>query len=597
MVALKDTASGEYFDIPSDISLEIERGNPYLGTDEISGENTLPINIFYTDKNYRLINYHGNFYKRNQKINIEVEIYDNTNYKYTGTFVIQQHTSNMNAIANTIWVGIVTFNSSAFFQEAKNKFLHQIDLGGARSFPWTTGVPGDSSGGFWQHIHAARTPDAFDYTFYPISNPSWEPYIFTFDQIIPKLGMNMLGPGNVFHHPDSAALVNIYNIRSIVPMIYVSYILKQVFKAIGWNLTGDVLNDPGFKKLTLVGTRSIHYKIMGYPIITLYPVNPVVFDLKDFVTEGVTLYKFMIDLKNRFGWKFLFDSNTKTATLSSLKSGINAGATDWTKYVVSDYQAGYKEVVQSFSLINNVDGNDGFPLNGDTNRLIKIPPAASFAALPVPATQPDNVICFAFKENTWYMNEKNYASGINTWEVFSHNIDNYIEPDPSTKIETDISTMPTLKRTMMGDGADTWVPVCDYVGNNVYFLKEYTNLGMRMLFYHGMKNDSAGVPYPYASCHSSDQAGNDNLTPWSISYRREYGSINNGVYDYWYKAWLEYIKSDDIRTFRFNLPLYVLSQFNWETCIRINDVDFVPVSYKEILPYPGMIEFKMKRVN
>ncbi len=296
MVGIKDIASGEFFDIPSDISLEIERSNPYLGSaEEIPGESTLPINMGYTDKNYRLVSYHGNFYKRNSKLSIAVEIHDRGNYKYSGTFVIQAHSSNMNQITDTVWNGIVTFNASSFFQNAKNLLLNEIDMGGERSFPWTTGLPYDGSDGFWQHIHEARAPDAFDYVFYPVINPAWATFLNADEDTKLYLGMNLLGQAeghtdNDFSLPIGGLGLDERNLYSIVPMIYVKFILQKIFDAIGWTLTGDILEDEGFKRLTLVGTRGIKYMTVPRGSLVINTISPVVFDLKDFVRDAVQLY-------------------------------------------------------------------------------------------------------------------------------------------------------------------------------------------------------------------------------------------------------------------------------------------------------------------
>ena len=66
--------NNEFLDHTADISLELERNNPYLSNDEIPGEYSLGISLRYSDKNYRLLNYNGNWTKKKNKISVDAQV-------------------------------------------------------------------------------------------------------------------------------------------------------------------------------------------------------------------------------------------------------------------------------------------------------------------------------------------------------------------------------------------------------------------------------------------------------------------------------------------------------------------------------------------
>lgn len=590
-----------FLDIPSGVLMELQRNNPMLSTDEIEGEYSFPISVRYTENNYRLFQFVGNWYKVNSKYTVDAEIYDNGQLRYTGKLVIINHTGNLLNPETLTWNVTIYLNSSSFMQDIRDVYLKDIDLGGDRSFPFTGYDIDDDSGGFWQHIHEARTPNAFPYTFYPVKNPSWKPEEPRWNPDYAGWMNRLNDDGNFQYDPDGVD--NRPNIFNIVPSIYVKYILERIAAHKGWKLTGDMLNDTGFNKLTQVGTRAIEWierrsfaPTESIPSLWFsYTLkDEIIFNLKDFVPQNITCEQYLINLKNRLGLKIDFDSISKTLSINPLKLTIYNQAKDWSKYALTPYIVDYKETVNKYSLINNIDSDDTFPLSANIDPSKTIAAVENQSMLPAPADTADGAICYSYKENIYWINEWDEDIHSYKWNLLSHNIGNREVADANKTFTSDFSTMPTIPQVIR-PGVKALIPTCDKQGNHAAF-KEYTEWAVRLLFYHGMVNDEDGQPYPYASCHSSDNEGNNDLTPWSLPYERRYADLNNGVYDYFFKDYLSYIQKDDVRTMVFALPVHELLTYSWADRIRINNAEFIAESYKEIVPYKGLVEFKLKRV-
>lgn len=591
MLAIK--INNTFLDLPADMSLELERNNPFL-TDDIQGEFSLGLTLKYSETNYRLLQYIGNFYKKNNKYTVDAQLYDNGSFRYGGKLVINQHQSNMNNVESTVWTGFFTMGSASFLQEIQDVLLQDVDLGGVRTFNFTGYNATDGSGGFFQHVHSARVPNALPYTFYPIHNIKW----FGNDDYDGNKFMNALatnGSNNFFGKPDNMGNVYYSNAASFCPAIYLSFLLERIFKNFGWQLSGDMLNDTGYQKLTIPSFQAIKWiNFVDVLAAWLYDPMPVIkFDLADHVPQDITIGSFLINLKNRFGWYFDFDSNSQTAYIRANKNLVGGTVKDWTKFVQADYLAEYQDNQKVYSLINNIDSNDTLPItkNIDESNLTRV---SKFSALPAAGKAYEGNIYFALFENNYYVCEYNTTTSIWQWNIYANNIGDYTPTDNNDAIESDISTMPVALRTTSGT-VKALVPVCAQTGNYWNSKAGQQSFAVRFLFYHGMWPDTNGVPYPYASCHNMAITG----TPtgeWVIPYRHQFASVNDGSYDYWWQAWLILLSIQDFRTFTLQLPVMELKKFNFSDTIYINNVSFIVRSIKELLPYKGMVEMKMKRI-
>lgn len=582
MLAIK--VNNEFIDLPADVSLELERNNPFLSDDDIQGEFSLALTIRYTEKNFRLLQYTGNFYKGNQKYTVDAEIYDAGMFRYAGKLVITQHQSNMNNIEETVWTGFFTIGSASFLQSIQEVLLSDLDLGGLRTFPWTGANATDGSGGFWQHYHAARIPNAFPYVFFTIYNEGW-----ALDEHC--LWMNKVDDSNNFEVPvTNDQLDNSKgNAISAVPSIYLSFLLQKIFENFGWKITGEITEDAGYKKIVIPAFKAIEWTNYKRTILGKYQFDPfpsVSFDLADFVPQQISVGSFLVSLKNRFGWWFDFDSNTKIATLRGYKSIIDGQVKDWSKFVQSQYTSSYADPDKIFSLVNNIDPSDDYPV---TKNVIDYTPVATTTDLPTPADTLDGTIYLVYNENNFYVCEYDTDTSAYAWHFYANNIGDYTPTNADSTIESDISTMPN---DFMG--TRLLVPRCNQPGN-YYKSNTSSDWAIRFLFYHGMQPDINGLNYPYASAINRSLSG---TLPgdWTIPFEHKLNGVDDGSFMKWWQTWLKVLSIQEVRTFTLALPVTELRKFSFSDIIFINNVFFVVQSAKETLPYQDLIEMKMKRI-
>lgn len=144
-------------------------------------------------------------------------------------------------------------------------------------------------------------------------------------------------------------------------------------------------------------------------------------------------------------------------------------------------------------------------------------------------------------------------------------------------------------------GHSALFPACNQPGN--WAQNNATNSwGIRILFYFGMQPDQQGTNYPYASCTNRNTQNMVMPIPWALPYKHNFGAANDGTYEYWFKEWLKLLAIQDTRTMQLDLPITELKKFSFSDMIVINNVWFLIQSFKEVLPYQGRIEARMKRI-
>jgi len=131
----------------------------------------------------------------------------------------------------------------------------------------------------------------------------------------------------------------------------------------------------------------------------------------------------------------------KTAYLRSDKSLIEGAVKDWTDFVQSAYTAEYQDIAKIYSLINNIDQSDYFPVvkNVDETGLLRV---ANVAALPAASDVYDGSYAYALSENNFYLCQPDETTNVYKWIFYAHNIGDYSPANADTPIESDISTMP-----------------------------------------------------------------------------------------------------------------------------------------------------------
>ena len=599
--------NNEFLDLLAGVVFEIVRNSPYFNNDEIEGEFSLPVGIPYTDKNYRLLSYIGNHYKTHSKTTIAAKMHGGPNFIYDGSLVIDAFEKNANLPNSQLTNGLFVFGISSFFQQVKDKKLSDLQLGGVRTFNWTTNAPYDGSGGFWQHVLTVSLIPA-DYTFIPIKNDGYG--VHPGDVSTPSFKkidwMNMLAMnGHTVQYFQQEK-----NIFSLCPAISVVYLIKQVFEENGWTCDGEVLTDTTFVKLFAQSFRSIYWcDYSSNGILTIINKPTVDINLQEHVPPGYKITDFIIDLKNRYGLSFSFDTTTKNCTISFLKNIINGPVKDITAYCNAPVKSKFDFKERIISLKNTLDSSDVYPLTFEKVDFPVVAPVRALRDRPAASGITEGHYILVFEENTWYQCVNNESLGAKEWQLVAENIGNYIVPDETEAITTNICTFATAEqryRIYIGHYYFGYFPTCDQPGN-WYQNEIITPWALRTLLHHGPQLDrrddnttTNSALYAYGSAHTSDNNGND-LGGWSNIYQYSFGTllltINNGIYEVLFKDWLNIYKNTDSRNFIFTMPFYMLFGIKWEDIIYIKNVRFLIKNIKFTIPYNGTVQIELLKMD
>jgi hypothetical protein len=583
--------NGEFLDLPTTF-FEVVRNSPYITNEELLGEYSLPVSIPYTDKNYRLLNYYGNHYKAHKKESIEGALHGGPNFMHNGKLVIDGFDKNMNVPGSQLTTGIFTFGISSFWQDVKGKKLTDLTLGGTRNFTWTTNNPYDGSPGFWQHVHAVASAP-IEYTFVPIYNDGYGDYpgdlssaSFKHIDWMNKLDMNA---HSVLYFAD------IQNAVSLCPAINIKYLLLQAMQQYGWKIEGEVLDDPTFSKLYSQSFRGIYWcnysTATGF--VNIFVKSSIDINLAEHVPDDYTIADFIIDLKNRYGICFKFDTNTKKCTALWLKNVVENSGVDFTAYVGAQVNVKTDAAVRNISLRNVQDSSDSYIAVTENASFPQEAPVRALRNRPAPAGIDEGNFIYVFEENTWY--QRVTTGGTAVWRRVLDNIGDYVAADETESITTKINTFAISEQVVRGWSGHNYygyMMACNQPGN--WKQNEIiTPFTMRSFICHGpqldRRDDNTTVEsayYPYGSCHTSDNNGND-LGGWSNIYKYNFGGINNGIYEAQLKNWVQIFANTDVRTYTFLLPLYMLQQLKFEQVIIIKSVRFLIKTIKYTLPYNG----------
>jgi len=599
--------NGEFLDLQPGVIFEIVRNSPYFSNDQIEGEFSLPVTVPYTDKNYRLLNFFGNHYKTHAKTTIAARLHGGPNFIHDGSFIIDGFDKNNNIPGSQLTSGLFVFGISSFFNEIKDKKLSDLSYGGTRSFNWTTNAAYDSSGGFWQHVHAvADTPG--DYTFIPIKNDGYGEYpgdvsTPSFKKIDWMNMLDMNGHSVQFFQQEK-------NIASLCPAINLVYLLKQVLIENGWSYAGTVFTDPYFAKLFAQSFYAIYWaNYTTNHILVMYPLSVVNIKLNEHVPPNYKITDFIIDLKNRYGLSFSFNMANRVCTVNFLKDILNGTPKDLTAYCNAPVKAKFDDKVRNISLKNNIDSSDSYPVTIENANFPQQAPVRSLRDRPNPSGVPEGDFIYVFEENNWYQCVNAESLGVKEWWEAANNIGDLIVPDETEALTTNISTfvMKEIKyRINAGHDYYGYFPICNQAGN-WYQNDVKTPWALRTLIFHGLKPDrrddntaTGSANYTLGSSNTSDNFGND-IAGWANVYQYSFGTIsytiNNGLYEVLLKDWINIYKNTDTRTYTLTLPLYLVYNILWEDIIFINNVRFFIKNLKYNIPYNGIVQVELLKID
>jgi hypothetical protein len=583
----------EFLDLPPGAVLEEVEENLFLQfTDQLKGPYTLPLDVDATPKNLRLLQYAGLIQKRINGLAIDAELYDNTLQRNIGKIKIEKPTHNINRVSDgKISIYLLT-GASSFYQDIKDKKLRDVAVGGDRSFAWDNVDP--DGAGFWGHITDVLNapdpgygPSGFDYAFYPVKNMGWPG--FDYD-------INIM---NCVEYSGGRCLFIEYfeqggskDLNRIVPFPYLKYILEKIAAHVGWTIAGDILDDVDFKKITLINFQAIDFafiKRLGAGLQAIIQRDPVVFNLRDHLPD-VTIAEFLIAIKNRMGLWYDFDKTNKVIRIKKLTAVVNTATKDFTKYANPVIPKTVNQEDKIYALRNqfNPDLSGGAPaldkvaLLGSLDELTDLPAAGELYY---------GKVYYITAENNYYIAE-NADDGTWSWVLYAYNIYDY---QPAGANE-EITTAATTVGNEPYDAYMDFVPRIDLQGN--WFGRTDTDAqwGIILCFYHGLKNNKAGDPYPFGSSGIYDSAFNQ-VAEWALTFEcKKADGSDVGLYELSWKPILGLLRSSEELEVTLNLPLHEYLNLNFGDRIVIAGVKMWVKQRKSKLPYDNSLVVQAVRI-
>lgn len=572
-------------------SAEIERNSPFFSLgDEWAGEISTPVNFPYSKENEKEFGNPSSFYTKRSKRTEPITLYDGSHYRQRGRLITESASINQNHIHNSELRGYFVFGLSNFFQIIKDKNLRQLSLGGLRRFNWTSDDPDDASGGFWQYIHSTWAGDK-DFLVAPIENEEvGEPAAD---------GFYAFRTNNV-EAPDykiSFSYTSFWN--NLIPQLKLKYVLEQIFTEHGYTVTYDV-NDTQWESLFLTSLIPFNWldttENPAWPFATNAPKAVIDVYLNEHLPDR-TISDFLINLGNRYGWRFLINDETKVCRVKAVRTIRNGTKKDWTSYCAATLDSDYSGGEKVYGFKNEIDGGDTFPRRNELKNKTRLPDVYSFGDLPTASGLNYNQICYTHIDNVFWIVTANDTDEEYYWAAYSDNIFDYEPTGETDSISTTVSTMPTLRRQYTTDtGVQKWgyFPVMKQPGKD---------FGFRLLFYHGVVPDElengtfSDGSYPHLSSIWR-VPGDAPDKVWSNVYVHDYGNdIKRGIIEYWFKDWLQIISSGEDLKIPMTVPRNELAQFEWDDILLIKNIPFLMKSFTEPMPYKGKIAATLRRIG
>lgn len=585
--------NGEFLELPVSTTTQIERNTPLTLGDEIIGEYSFPFVFKASPHNMRLcgfINELGTI-KNSSNLKIEASYYENNFFAYKGTLVAEYVNTNLNRPGEGEISVYFLAGISSFYQQAKNVYLKDIDLGGDRSFQSLLFLYEAQS--TWY-----KTSDQTDFVFAPIYNPGFlriDVSTYSNGEPVPEDVMpNFMN--KIIYYNNVVTLATLPNRYNLVPFIYLVYLIKRVFYAFNFTITGEILEDEDFKKIYVDNYQAVDWYSLDINATSS-------FNLKNHVPQEWTIASFLLNLAKRYALSFQIDLNNRICKIVQLNLlPVKAATKNFTKYSAANVKLTFLSDSKILGLSQKFDELDESFSEPDFTGLTRGEDVKYYSDLPAPDDKSAKHYHLVISRNQWFActyDEGDDAGYI--WSLLGDNIYDY-EPDNKTdSIETEITTVNQILYTNWRPNSKALFPYVNRPGNSSIKTSQvigqipevvpgfsflpptdtgYVNFGMRLLYYHGMQpdsyNDTSGVSvmYPFSSPHIyntiGERVGNYSAAFIGLDFDNDVGIVSR----FWLN-WLKLLSSQEQISFTLLLKLHEYLQLQWEDVFLIRNVPYL----------------------
>jgi hypothetical protein len=573
-------------DIEPDTTITRERQSPFFQIDKIPGEISFPFNLKPSDKNLKELGYIDHLPAEKAQIH-DIIVKDSGQQITGGKLTTEFIQTNLRRDNVGVISAFTLSNSSEFQQRIKNKKLKDLQLGGQRNFAWD-GYNATSGVGFWKHCHDTwhySNCDDGDYVFFPVKNESYLGF---------ATWMNKLKVvGNTVELSETG------NSRSLCPSIFIAYVLQQIFEELGYSLTGDILDDPQFKRATMTSFYGVFWCTYEFdeadpPNETVSPLSNITINLQEHVPPEWTVAKFLLELQSKIPIGFDIDDNKKECRIVTLNKITTSTAKDRTEEVAASLKIVLEKEQQFHGFDNTFDNNDAYPDSFDLRSWTYMGESSTVPT----ATQPGE-ICLMVKTNEYWgiPTDQPFVPGVTVARKIVDNIYGYKPANASNTITSAMAPLPSKLMTVAQDG--TWTlnertPICKQEGNWKGKEGDFIPWDVRLLFYLGMKTAVGTiVDFPVACHHNFFQEVQDGN--WSWAYK--VGTY--GLYDFFWYDWLKTFAHIESIEGIWEPELLDYLKHRWDEPLLLKNTPYLITNITEVLPMNGVVKvaFKGKRMG
>ena len=358
---------------------------------------------------------------------------------------------------------------------------------------------------------------------------------------------------------------------TLCPFLYLEFIYERIFATLGLAFENRFALDPEIKTLVL---------FQNYALDLLEPdgdflLNTLVKNLDlALLVPTIDLRDFLVGLNKMFGLIVINDKRLGKYILIPLRDIVSdTNYNEWTNY---DYFLEYKKDFKfenGFHLELTMDSSD--EMVKERQRSLEGyfigPQANDYGDLPANYGDTKEVR-FVANENRYYF----YSNIYDAWRPYSDNFFPYKHGNEELDVKTEFSTLHMSRRTTHENEFQWLIPEAKQKGSSNEFDLGFNPYDLRLLFYRGMQENSEGDLYPLGSSDVFDfeknKIANYRLTPIG----------DEGLYNQWWKQWVEIREQSNQVLMYLKLPLKELVNFDFTTRKRyknqmyfVDEIEFV----------------------
>lgn len=391
--------------------------------------------------------------------------------------------------------------------------------------------------------------------------------------------------------------VQSYVAQAFCPLLYLKFVIKQLFTELLFTPEGDWYDDSEISTLILNHMNCQTVSIAQHLGVWLYS-PPLSVSPSDLVPQQ-SIQKFLVGLRKMWNIGFFANYATRKIYIEPLKKLLTTDVIDWTnkaspveEIIASEREDGYK-------MGYDWDSDDSIPssfiksLDGYTIK------SAVNATTLLPSTATIGDVRYVRYEAAYYIYAKD-EDGTPNWKKFSYPYQEYTEGDGKNAVKAGVSPIPSSVEYITGWDADEEeyvtvqykAPLMKQAGNCplVYNLMG-NEFGSRLLFYRGLKTDSRGYYYPFATADDTDIHGVS-----CGNYTMKWDG-DKGLYNVWWKDWHEFLDNAKETKWKLMLSIVDILNLDFRKRIRIGSNLYLVKKITLQFPYKGEAEAQLMKIT